>query len=65
MVFGPATGAGLNPARWLGPALVSGSYTDFWVFIVGPVAGALLAAQGYQALVLTRQSHTTSTEVPQ
>ena len=40
MVFGPATGAGLNPARWLGPALASGSYPDFWIFIVGPVAGA-------------------------
>lgn len=65
MVFGPATGAGLNPARWLGPALVSGSYPDFWVFILGPVAGALLAALGYRALVLARQSHPNSTEVPQ
>jgi MIP family channel proteins len=54
MVFGPATGAGLNPARWLGPALASGSYPDFWVFIVGPIAGALLAALGYRALVLSR-----------
>lgn len=63
MVFGPATGAGLNPARWLGPALVSGQYADFWVFIVGPVAGALLAALGYRALVLERQSNTTPLEV--
>jgi MIP family channel proteins len=55
MVFGPATGAGLNPARWLGPALVSGRYADFWVYIAGPVAGALLAALGYRALVLARQ----------
>jgi MIP family channel proteins len=55
MVFGPATGAGLNPARWLGPALVSGTYPDFWIFIAGPVAGALLAAFGYRALVLARQ----------
>jgi MIP family channel proteins len=54
MVFGPATGAGLNPARWLGPALASGSYSDFWIFIVGPVVGALLAALGYRALVLSR-----------
>ena len=63
MVFGPATGAGLNPARWLGPAVVSGSYADFWVFILGPVAGALLAAFGYRALVLAPQSHTISMEV--
>ena len=54
MVFGPATGAGLNPARWLGPALASGSYPDFWIYIVGPVIGALLAAVGYRALVLER-----------
>src|SRR3954451_14535688 len=54
MVFGPATGAGLNPARWLGPALASGTYTDFWIFIVGPIVGALLAAFGYRSLVLSR-----------
>lgn len=54
MVVGPATGAGLNPARWLGPALASGTYADFWIYIVGPVVGALLAAFGYRALVLDR-----------
>jgi MIP family channel proteins len=54
MVFGPATGAGLNPARWLGPALASGTYSDFWIYLVGPGAGALLAAVGYRALVLSR-----------
>ena len=54
MVVGPATGAGLNPARWLGPALASGTYSDFWIYIAGPVAGALLAAYGYRALVLDR-----------
>ena len=55
MVFGPATGAGLNPARWLGPALVSGSFPDFWIFIVGPVAGALLAAWTYRAVVIDQE----------
>jgi MIP family channel proteins len=54
MVVGPATGAGLNPARWLGPALASGHYPDFWIYLVGPVAGAVLAAFGYRALVLDR-----------
>jgi glycerol uptake facilitator-like aquaporin len=54
MVFGPATGAGLNPARWFGPALASGTFPDFWIYIVGPVIGALLAAVGYRALVLDR-----------
>lgn len=55
MVFGPATGAGLNPARWLGPALASGSYSDFWIFILGPVAGALLAAWTYRAIVIDQE----------
>jgi glycerol uptake facilitator-like aquaporin len=54
MVVGPATGAGLNPARWLGPALASGTWADAWIYIVGPIAGALLAALGYRALVLDR-----------
>jgi MIP family channel proteins len=62
MVFGPATGAGLNPAGWLGPALATGSYSDFWIYILGPVAGALLAALGYRALVLLRQPNTVSEE---
>jgi MIP family channel proteins len=52
MVFGPATGAGLNPARWFGPALISSTYTDGWIYIVGPLAGGLIAALGYRALVL-------------
>jgi MIP family channel proteins len=54
MVVGPATGAALNPARWFGPAVASGTYSNFWIFIVGPVVGALLAAFGYRALVLER-----------
>jgi MIP family channel proteins len=54
MVVAPATGAGLNPARWLGPALASGDYTHFWVYLAGPVIGALLAAFGYRTLVLDR-----------
>jgi glycerol uptake facilitator-like aquaporin len=54
MVFGPATGAGLNPARWLGPALASGTYGDFWIYLIGPVIGAIAAAFGYRWLVLDR-----------
>jgi aquaporin NIP len=52
IVFGPATGAGLNPARWLGPAVASGRFDDFWIYIVGPLVGALAAALLYRTFVL-------------
>jgi len=52
IVFGPATGAGLNPARWLGPAVASGRFDDFWIYIVGPLAGAIAAALAYRAFIL-------------
>jgi aquaporin Z len=41
---GPLTGAAMNPARFLGPALVGGRLADTALYIVGPVAGALVAA---------------------
>jgi MIP family channel proteins len=56
MVVAPATGAGLNPARLHGPALASGTWTNAWIYLVGPAVGALLAAYGYRALVLERQN---------
>lgn len=52
MIFGPATGAGLNPARWLGPAVASGRFDDFWIYIVGPLVGALAAATAYRTFIL-------------
>jgi MIP family channel proteins len=45
---GPVTGASMNPARSFGPALVSGTWTDFWIYLVGPLAGAALGALAYQ-----------------
>jgi MIP family channel proteins len=57
MVFGPLTGAGLNPARSLGPAIIAGEFTGGFgkfvlVYVVGPAVGGLLAASGYKLLVL-------------
>jgi MIP family channel proteins len=51
MIFGPLTGAAVNPARWFGPALVGDEFTDFWLFIVGPLAGAVLAAALYRFVI--------------
>jgi aquaporin NIP len=45
---GPITGASMNPARSFGPALASGTWTHFWIYIVGPVIGAALGAFAYQ-----------------
>ena len=48
MFGGPVTGASMNPARSFGPALAAGEWTDFWIYIVGPVLGAAVGAFIYQ-----------------
>ena len=45
---GPVTGASMNPARSFGPALASGTWTDFWINLAGPLTGAALGALAYQ-----------------
>ncbi|MGZ4198995.1 MAG: MIP/aquaporin family protein [Thermoleophilia bacterium] len=39
----PISGASMNPARSFGPDLVRGDFHDYWVYVAGPLAGALLA----------------------
>jgi aquaporin NIP len=45
---GPVTGASMNPARSLGPALAAGEWRDLWLYVVGPVVGACAGALAYQ-----------------
>jgi MIP family channel proteins len=52
LIAGPLTGGALNPARALGPMIVSGKFTDYWAYIVGPVVGAILAAILYSLVLV-------------
>jgi MIP family channel proteins len=50
LMGGSLTGASLNPARTFGPALFTGHLDVLWIYLVGPAAGAGLAALAYRAL---------------
>ena len=52
MFGGPISGASMNPARSLGPALISMNFKSLWVYLVAPVAGALCA---YPTYAITRK----------
>jgi len=55
LVGGLLTGASMNPARSFGPALVSWTWTNFWIYVLGPLAGAVIAAEVYWFFFLRNQ----------
>lgn len=63
--FGPVSGASLNTARSLAPALVAGQWESFWVYIAGPLAGAPLGALAYQVVGGGRPRLTPSIRTPE
>jgi MIP family channel proteins len=50
LVGGPVSGASMNPARSLGPALAAGEVGDLWIYVLAPLLGAALGAVAYQLL---------------
>lgn len=58
LVGGPLTGAAMNPARQLGPALVAGEWSDWWVYWVGSIAGAIIGGVVYWGAFLRSREPT-------
>ncbi|CAO2823479.1 unnamed protein product [Amaranthus hypochondriacus] len=60
MFAGPISGASMNPARSLGPAIVSNHYKSIWIYLVAPTAGAIAGAMVYNLIrfVLLRFTQT-------
>ena len=50
LVGGPITGASMNPARSLGPALVGGHWRAHWIYWLAPITGMMVGAQAYLLL---------------
>jgi aquaporin NIP len=48
--LGPVSGASMNPARSLGPALAAGQFDALWVYLLAPLIGAAVGALAYQFL---------------
>src|SRR3989442_1533864 len=54
MMGGPLTGAAMNPARWFGPAVVSGFFDNWYVYWIGPFIGGAFAALLYANVFLEK-----------
>lgn len=52
LIAGPNSGGSMNPVRTLGPAIAAGNYKGIWIYIVGPISGALLGAAAYTLIRL-------------
>ena len=50
IVGGPLTGASMNPARSLAPAIFEGHFSGLWLYFVGPAIGAVSAAVIYNVI---------------
>ncbi|XP_075971690.1 aquaporin-like [Anticarsia gemmatalis] len=55
LVAGPFTGAGMNPARSLGPAVWTNLWTDHWTYWVGPIVASVFATLLYKIIFLQKR----------
>jgi aquaporin Z len=51
MAAGPVSGGAINPARHFGPALMGGGLQNMWIYWVGPISGAVVAALVYKTTI--------------
>ena len=47
LIAGPVSGGAVNPARALGPMIVAGKFTGFWIYLIAPVLGGIIATLLY------------------
>jgi len=55
LLIGDYTGASLNPARSLGPALISGDTKDILFYIIAPITGSMISARLYISRMNTKK----------
>jgi len=65
LMGGPLTGAAMNPARWFGPAVASGTFADWYVWWIGPLVGAAVAALVYRFALEDRAEADVAPATPQ
>ncbi|KAM0933837.1 putative major intrinsic protein [Dioscorea sansibarensis] len=57
LVAGKTSGASMNPARTLGPAIFSNNYKGIWVYFIAPLFGALIGAHAYSTIELSDKNN--------
>ncbi|XP_071728562.1 nodulin-26-like [Rutidosis leptorrhynchoides] len=57
LIAGPITGASMNPARSIGPAVVANEFKNIWIYIIAPILGAVSATLIYSLLRQPKQEH--------